>query len=144
VVKLKLAPVAMVPLRLGRGWGERGLVLGVLGGVHAVMVMPGIGWIVVGKETIGDNGIMAILRIWVGGGEAQGGHDTRPQEVNPPVQNVVNPSMEPTTGNLAPNSTPAVYKNLAKVVVSDDTHGVGVGYDVAGCSKDVVQGGVMM
>jgi hypothetical protein len=26
-------------------------------------------------------------------------------------------------------------------VVSDDTHGVGVGSDVATCSKDVVQGG---
>jgi hypothetical protein len=47
--------------------GERGSVLGELGGVQAAAVMLGIGWIVVGEETTGGNGIMATLRIWARG-----------------------------------------------------------------------------
>jgi hypothetical protein len=114
VVKFKLALLAMVPPRPGRRWRREGFGArragwgaGHRGYAWHRMNRGG------GRNNRGqwDHG-NSVNPGWRG--EAQRGQDPRPWEGNPPAQNVVNPSMEPAAGNLAPNSPPTIDRNLGK------------------------------
>jgi hypothetical protein len=117
VVRVKLGPVTMVLPRPGRGWGREGFGAGRAGrgagrrGFAWHRMDRGGGRINRGQW---DHGYFANQGQR---GEIHRGQDPRPQVGNLAAPNVINPQMEQAEGNSAPNSPPAVMKNLGNEVV---------------------------